>query len=303
MTDHAHERLPGKYDGNHLLQSLTAYGGLCERWFRRLCFVLIAVIVVAAGTLLHGGTPIAVSRAFGDGFWNLIPFTLQMALIAIAAMWSQCRACRCGTAAVAQCPPLDARHCLCRRAQHRSVIGELGLSLIFRLACAEIARRKDISWITRSWRSGYLGLGCGFTLGISSSAAQLQATGEHSSLAAVDHRCDRLLGDNPDLANLVTTVRDRLSARSATSRAKPDGKDRRGFGVSLDSDLIEPKKPARPRLLEFSPVLTILIVALRWLDLQTFQSGNPSSPCPALTPTLRLPGARYPAALASTKPD
>jgi short-chain fatty acids transporter len=49
------------------------------------------------------------------------------------------------------------------------------------------------------------------------------------------------------------------------------------LGVSLDDDRIEPRKPARPGdFLEFSPILTILIVvlALGWLW-QTFQAGNP----------------------------
>jgi len=49
------------------------------------------------------------------------------------------------------------------------------------------------------------------------------------------------------------------------------------LGVSLDDDRVEQKKPMRPGdFLEFSPILTILIVvlALGWLW-QTFQSGNP----------------------------
>src|SRR6201994_5082454 len=58
--------------------------GFSERWFPdAYVFVLIAVIAIAIGTILHGGSPLAVSRAFGDGFWNLIPFTMQMALVAI----------------------------------------------------------------------------------------------------------------------------------------------------------------------------------------------------------------------------
>lgn len=62
-------------------QALVSFA---ERWFPdAYVFVLIAVIAVAGGAMLHGGSPLAVSRAFGDGFWNLIPFTMQMALVAI----------------------------------------------------------------------------------------------------------------------------------------------------------------------------------------------------------------------------
>ncbi|MGY4623351.1 short subunit fatty acids transporter [Bradyrhizobium sp. USDA 4486] len=56
-----------------------------ERWFPdAYVFVLVAVVVIALGTIVHGGSPLAVSRAFGDGFWNLIPFTMQLALAAVA---------------------------------------------------------------------------------------------------------------------------------------------------------------------------------------------------------------------------
>ena len=158
-------------------QALVAFA---ERWFPdAYVFVLIAVIAVAAGAILHGGSPLAVSRAFGDGFWNLIPFTMQMALVAI------------GGYVVAMSPPVAA--VLARLASVPktgrgavvfvgvlSIVFSLlnwGLSLIFSgLLVREIARRTDIRLDYRAaGAAGYLGLGCGFTLGITSSAAQLQA--------------------------------------------------------------------------------------------------------------------------------
>jgi short-chain fatty acids transporter len=87
MTDTTDRNVfPGKVptESNPLAKFSQLMVGFAERWFPdAYVFVLVAVIVVAAGTLLHGGTPLAVSRAFGDGFWNLIPFTMQMALVAI----------------------------------------------------------------------------------------------------------------------------------------------------------------------------------------------------------------------------
>jgi short-chain fatty acids transporter len=137
--------------------------GFAERWFPdAYVFVLIAVILVAAGTILHGGSPLAVSRAFGDGFWNLIPFTMQMALVAI------------GGYVVAMSPPIAA--VLRRLAGVPSTargavvfVGVLsivlsllnwGLSLIFSgLLVREIARRKDIKLDYRAaGAAGYLGL-------------------------------------------------------------------------------------------------------------------------------------------------
>jgi short-chain fatty acids transporter len=55
-----------------------------ERWFPdAFIFVAIAVVVVALAALANGAAPLAISRAFGDGFWSLIPFTMQMVFVVI----------------------------------------------------------------------------------------------------------------------------------------------------------------------------------------------------------------------------
>lgn len=257
-----------------------------ERWFPdAYVFVLIAVIAIAVGTIVHGGSPLAVSRAFGDGFWNLIPFTMQMALVAI------------GGYVVAMSPPIAAA--LRRLAAVPSTgrgavvfVGVLsillsllnwGLSLIFSgLLVREIARRTDIKLDYRAaGAAGYLGLGCGFTLGITSSAAQLQANAASipSSLLPITG----VIGFSETILtwqNLLTTVL--VTVLSAvicylTAPNAAETKTAQDLGVSLEDDAIKPKAPSRPGdFLEFSPILTILIVvlALGWLW-QTFQSGNP----------------------------
>jgi short-chain fatty acids transporter len=289
MTDVAHRSvLPDQVptDSNLLARFSQLMVGFAERWFPdAYVFVLVAVIVVAAGTFLHGGSPLAISRAFGDGFWNLIPFTMQMALVAI------------GGYVVAMSPPVAAvlRRLAAVPSSARSAVvfvGVLsillsllnwGLSLIFSgLLVREIARRKDIRLDYRAaGAAGYLGLGCGFTLGISSSAAQLQANA--ASIPASLLPITGVIGFSETILtwqNLVTTLAvTALSAAVCYFSAPNPGqvKTAEDLGVALDSDLIEPKKPARPGdFLEFSPLLTILIVvlALGWIW-QTFQSGNP----------------------------
>ncbi|OKO82655.1 TIGR00366 family protein [Bradyrhizobium sp. NAS96.2] len=264
-------------------QALVAFA---ERWFPdAYVFVLIAVIAVAAGAILHGGSPLAVSRAFGDGFWNLIPFTMQMALVAI------------GGYVVAMSPPVAA--VLARLASVPKTgrgavvfVGILsiflsllnwGLSLIFSgLLVREIARRTDIRLDYRAaGAAGYLGLGCGFTLGITSSAAQLQANA--GSIPASLLPITGVIGFSETILtwqNMVTVVM--VSVVSAaicyfTTPAAERAKTAEDLGVALDNDRIEARKPARPGdWLEFSPLLTILIALLAagWLW-QTFQSGNP----------------------------
>jgi hypothetical protein len=55
-----------------------------DRWFPdSYVFALAVVVLVGLAAILHGASPLSVSRAFGDGFWTLIPFTLQMAHVAI----------------------------------------------------------------------------------------------------------------------------------------------------------------------------------------------------------------------------
>uniref|UniRef100_A0A973WKP7 Short-chain fatty acid transporter n=2 Tax=Bradyrhizobium quebecense TaxID=2748629 RepID=A0A973WKP7_9BRAD len=264
-------------------QALVAFA---ERWFPdAYVFVLIAVIAVAAGAILHGGSPLAVSRAFGDGFWNLIPFTMQMALVAI------------GGYVVAMSPPVAA--VLARLASVPKTgrgavvfVGMLsiflsllnwGLSLIFSgLLVREIARRTDIRLDYRAaGAAGYLGLGCGFTLGITSSAAQLQAN--TGSIPASLLPITGVIGFSETILtwqNMVTVAM--VSVVSAaicyfTTPAPEQAKTAEDLGVALGDDRIEARKPARPGdWLEFSPLLTILIALLAagWLW-QTFQSGNP----------------------------
>lgn len=58
---------------------------LSERWLPdAFIFALLAtVVVVIAGLTVGGGTPGHIVTTWGKGFWSLIPFTMQMALIVI----------------------------------------------------------------------------------------------------------------------------------------------------------------------------------------------------------------------------
>lgn len=289
MTDTVQRNtVPGKTpaDGNFLSAFAQHMVGFAERWFPdAYVFVLIAVIVVAAGAIVHGGSPLAVSRAFGDGFWNLIPFTMQMALVAIGgyvvAMSPAVAAILRRLAGV----PKTARGAVVFVGVTSILLSLLnwGLSLIFSgLLVREIARRRDIKLDYRAaGAAGYLGLGCGFTFGITSSAAQLQANAASipSSLkpiTGVIGFAETILTWQSLLTTVVVTV---LSAAICyfTAPAPAEVKTAEDLGVPLDNDAIEPMKPARPGdFFEFSPILTILIVllALGWLW-QTFQAGNP----------------------------
>jgi short-chain fatty acids transporter len=67
-----------------LVRIAIAFTAWAERWFPdAFVFVAIAVVIVALASLINGASPMAVSEAFGDGFWSLITFTMQMAFVAI----------------------------------------------------------------------------------------------------------------------------------------------------------------------------------------------------------------------------
>ena len=83
---------PGQMPADDRGEGILARLGLCftswaERWFPdAYVFVALAVAVVAAAAaaLLNGASPVAVAASFGDGFWSLITFTMQMAMVVIS---------------------------------------------------------------------------------------------------------------------------------------------------------------------------------------------------------------------------
>jgi short-chain fatty acids transporter len=55
-----------------------------ERWFPdAFAFAILAVGIIAVAAVINGAPPVEVAKAFGDGFWNLSPFAMQMCFIII----------------------------------------------------------------------------------------------------------------------------------------------------------------------------------------------------------------------------
>ena len=176
---------PGLMPADDRGEGILARLGLCftswaERWFPdAYVFVALAVAVVAAAALLNGAPPVAVAASFGDGFWSLITFTMQMAMVVISGY------------VVASSPPaaklIDGLAGMPRSGRAAvafvaaiSMLTSLlnwGMSLIFSgLLVRALARRSDLHMDYRAaGAAAYLGLGATWALGLSSSAAQLQA--------------------------------------------------------------------------------------------------------------------------------
>ena len=156
----------------------------CERWFPdAFVFALAAVIVVFAGGLSIGVAPSKLTTEFGNGFWSLVNFTMQMALVIIGGfvVASSPPFARM-TSWLASIPktPRGAVAFTAAFAMLSSLIS-WGLSLIFTgLLVREITRHLASKNIRVDYRAigaaAYLGLGSVWALGLSSSAALLQAT-------------------------------------------------------------------------------------------------------------------------------
>jgi short-chain fatty acids transporter len=260
-----------------LVRVALGFTSWAERWFPdAFVFVAIAVVVVALGALANGAPVDAVTKAFGDGFWSLIPFTMQMAFVTI------------GGYVVATSPP--AQKLIDRLAMipktGRGAVGFIaavsmlssllswGLSLIFGgLLARAIARRADLRMDYRAaGAAAYLGLGATWALGLSSSAAQLQANA--ASLpktllpitGVIPFTETIFLWQSMALAAVLVVLSTVIAIWSAPSGASAV------TARDLDVDLAQRQDSLPPRQqpgewLEHSPVLTVLlaVLALGWL--------------------------------------
>jgi len=152
----------------------------CERWFPdAFVFALAAIVLVFGGGLAIGVAPSKLAYEFGSGFWSLVHFTMQMALVIV------------GGFVVASSPPiarLTSRLAAIPKTGRGAVafvaafamlssLISWGLSLIFTgLLVREITRRIEKVDYRAIGAAAYLGLGSVWALGLSSSAALLQAT-------------------------------------------------------------------------------------------------------------------------------
>jgi short-chain fatty acids transporter len=244
-----------------------------ERWFPdAFIFVAIAVVVVSLAALANGATPLTISRSFGDGFWSLIPFTMQMVFVVI------------GGYVVATSAPVQRliRSCAAIPQNGASAVGLVaavsmlasllnwGLSLILGgLLVRTLAERRELKMDYRAaGAAAYLGLGATWAMGLSSSAAQLQANA--GSLpktllpitGVIPFSETIFLWQSMAVAAVLLVISVVIAMWSAPGPATALTAQDMGVEVSSD-ELIQVAPPAKPgEWLEHSPLLTILLVLL-----------------------------------------
>lgn len=248
-----------------------------NRWFPdSWVFAAFTVIIVSVCALLIGGSPRDIANAFGNGFWTLIPFTMQMAFVVI------------GGYVVASSPPVMR---LIDKLAQLPTNGRLavtfvafismstsllnwGLSIVFAgLLVKALARRTDLNMDYRAaGAAAYLGLGAVWALGLSSSAAQMQAnaTSLPPSILAITGVIPFtetiFLWQSFVLLGAIMIVSLLVAYLSAPEGAS--AKDATQCGVDVAQVKQKPFVHSRPgEWLEHSPIVTILLTMLSsvWL--------------------------------------
>ncbi|MCA4134234.1 short-chain fatty acid transporter [Arthrobacter sp. M4] len=251
--------------------------GWTEKWFPdAYIFALAGVVVVAVAALAIGASPKAIVDSFGNGFWDLTAFTLQMAMVVLTGY------------VVATSPPVarlidrlakvpgSARTAVSFVALLAMSVSFVnwGLSLVFGgLLARAIARRKDLAVDYRALgAAAFMGLGAVWALGLSSSAAQLQAT--KASIPPALLKITGVLDFGTTIFTwqslltlailmVITTVIAHFSAPTGGAiRTAAD------LGVDLNDQPEVAEQRSRPgEWLEYSRILPILagVLALGWL--------------------------------------
>jgi short-chain fatty acids transporter len=262
-----------------------------EKWFPdALVFALVGIVIVFIIGLLLGESPVKLAVEGGKSFWVLVPFTMQMAMVII------------GGYVVASSPPVHkliekladipktGRGAVAFIAAFSMITSLLswGFSLIFSgLLVRELTRRVKGLDYRAAGSAAYLGLGAVWALGLSSSAAMMMAT-----KGAIPPKLFAISGVIP-LTQTLFIWPTLLTAIALIvisipiayfSAPKPErAKTAEDFGIKFESVNIslEPrKKPGE--WLEYSPILTVLIVALLgWYLFDVFQK-SPMGPLAAL---------------------
>ncbi len=261
-----------------LVRLAIAFTAWAERWFPdAFIFVAIAVVVVSLGAMVNGATPVAVSEAFGNGFWSLITFTMQMAFVVIGgyvvATSTPAQKLIRGLAGLPK-TGTSAVGLVAAAAMIASLLN-WGFSLILGgLLVRALAERRELRMDYRAaGAAAYLGLGATWAMGLSSSAAQLQANPASvpKSLLAITGVIPFtetiFLWQSFVITGVLLVISIAIAIWSAPGPHAAMTAEAMGIEISHE-DAIKVPPPQKPGdWLEYSPLLTILLTLLAagWL--------------------------------------
>lgn len=247
-----------------------------ERWFPdAYVFAVLGVVVVAAAALAFGATPRATAEAFGSGYWSLIPFTLQMAFVVIGGYVLATAPVVARFIDVLARAPRSGRGAIVYVALVSMLASLLswGFSLIFGgLLVRALARRSELRMDYRAaGAAAYLGLGAIWAMGLSSSAAQLQANpgsmppGLVAITGVLPFSQTIFLWQSIALTGILIVVS--LLVCWLTAPSDANARTAQMFDIQQDATPPLPPRTRPGEWLEYSPLLSLAIglLGLGWL--------------------------------------
>ena len=257
-----------------------------EKWFPdSYIFALLGVVIVALAAMAIGAPIQSVALSFGNGFWSLIPFTMQMCmLIVVGYVVSVSKPVGMLIDKLAKIPT-SGRNAIVMVAMVSlsvSLINWAMSTVLTALLVIALANRKELNMDYRAAAAAaIIGMGATWALGISSSAAQLQA-----NKASLPEPIYNLTGVIPftetiflPQSMIMTGVLIIVSIAIAFWSA-PKGNSIKtidDFSIGFEDEKKQSPVQKRPGdWLENSPILSILIVALGliWM-FNEFGKSNP----------------------------
>ncbi len=257
-----------------------------EKWFPdSYIFALLGVIIVAIAAIGIGAPAQDVAISFGDGFWSLIPFTLQMCmLIVVGYVVSVSKPMQLLIRKMA-CLPHSGRGAIVLVATVSLLISLINWAMstvLTALLVIALAQRKELNMDYRAAAAAaIIGMGATWALGISSSAAQLQAN--KSSLPEPIYNLTGVIPFTETIflpQSMIMTAVLIIASIAIAYWSAPKGshiKTIEHFPVQIEEGKPEESSSKRPGdWLENSPILSILIVVLGavWM-FNEFSESNP----------------------------
>jgi len=248
-----------------------------ERWFPdAYVFALLALIIVTICALVSGTPLQTVAKSFGDGFWGLIPFTMQMTMLVIGGYCvarSPVASRLIETLAMVPKRPRGTIVFVAIIAIATALVNWAFSTVFCALLVRTLAQRRDLRFDYRAASAAaYLGLGAVWALGISSSAAQLQA-----NPASMPEALLKISGVLPFSQTIFLWQSLLMLAAIAASSiaicyfSAPVGENARtaiDLGIDPHSDpIIVPARKRPGEWLEYSPLLTlfVFVIGMIWV--------------------------------------
>lgn len=257
-----------------------------EKWFPdSYIFALLGVIIVSVAALGIGAPIHDVATSFGNGFWSLIPFTLQMTmLIIVGYVVSVSKPVKYLIQKMA-CIPNSGRGAIVLVATVSLLISLVNWAvstILTALLVIALAKRKELNMDYRAAAAAaIIGMGATWALGISSSAAQLQAN--KTSLPESIYNLTGVIPFTETIflwQSIAMTIILVIVSIAIAYWSAPKGNNVKtidSFDIQFEEDKLHDEKSNRPGdWLENSPILTIIVVALGliWMFFE-FSKSNP----------------------------